>query len=416
MAGLNEIIALCKSGQVLEAYSQAKADLEQGMPWAKLTTGKALYYCIRKDAEEGRYEELIVRLDELMALEQLTPENENTIFWIGYFAKKHLSPTAIDTPKRLSALFSRLKPFSFKPGISYSALLEGFTRHDSWLELDDFMEWWNLQNLTPEDYLPLEVVPGRKILSVAERAYIAKSKVLLRLNDRERIEEFLPRMEKLMENHTEMLYLGYFYGKLLLSMGRNTTEALNAVIPFARKKSTEFWVWQLLSDVFVNEPDKHLACLLRAVHCRTQEKFLGKVRIKLAQIYIQRNQLGLAKYQIDKVTQCYLPQGWHLPYEVECWIHQPWINNVASSNHPPVDFQTITDEIIGSKIVEGIVVKRPDKEFAFLKTEKGDYYISPKIVDRNQLSNSEKVKSLVVYEYNKKRKSKEWICVKIMKK
>ena len=30
----------------------------------------------------------------------------------------------------------------------------------------------------------------------------------------------------------------------------------------------------------------------------------------------------LAKFQIDKVTQCYLPQGWHLPYEVDCWIHQ----------------------------------------------------------------------------------------------
>ena len=57
-----------------------------------------------------------------------------------------------------------------------------------------------------------------------------------------------------------------------------------------------------------------------------------------------------------------------------------------------------------------------DKLIEYQKTEKGDYYISPKIVDRNQLSNSEKVKSLVVYEYNKKRKSKEWICVKIMKK
>ena len=29
MAGLNEIIALCKSGRVLDAYNQAKVDLEQ---------------------------------------------------------------------------------------------------------------------------------------------------------------------------------------------------------------------------------------------------------------------------------------------------------------------------------------------------------------------------------------------------
>ncbi len=112
----------------------------------------------------------------------------------------------------------------------------------------------------------------------------------------------------------------------------------------------------MLSDVFVNEQDKQLACLIRAVHCRTQENFLGKVRIKLAALYIQRNQLDLAKFQIDKVTQCYLPQGWHLPYEVDCWIHQPWINTVKSSDETPIDYMAITNEILGEKTEEAIAV------------------------------------------------------------
>lgn len=356
MAGINEIIKMCKDGQVQEAYNLAKADLEQEKPWAKLTTGKALYYCIKKDADSGQYEQLITHLDEMLSLEQLLPENENTIFWIGYFAKRHLAPTSYDTPTRLSALFSKLKGFTFQPGKGYSALLEGFIRCDAWPEMADFFDWWNLENLTVDDYKPVEISKGRKIMSVAERAFIAKSKALLRLNDLGRIEEFLPQMDTLMNEHPEMTYPGYFYGKLLLSLGSTPEDALKVIVPFAKKKSTEFWVWQLLSDVFTNDPDKQLACLIRAVHCRTQENFLGKVRIKLAALYIQRDQLDLAKFQIDKVTQCYLPQGWHLPYEVDCWIHQPWINSVSSTDKAPIDYMAITNEILGEKTEEAFAV------------------------------------------------------------
>lgn len=356
MAGLNEIIALCKSGKILDAYNQAKADLEQEKPWAKLTTGKALYYCIKKEAEEGHFEQLILYLDEMLALEQLTQGNENTIFWIGYFAKRYLTPTGYDTPTKLSALFSRLKDYTFAPGKAYSTLLEGFIRCDAWQEMVDFFEWWNLKSLTDEDYKPVVIGNGRKIMSVAERAFIAKSKALLRLNDLGRIEEFLPQMDALINEHPEMTYPGYFYGKLLLSLGSTPEDALKVLIPFARKKATEFWVWQLLSDVFIKDQDKQLACLIRAVHCHTQEKFLGKVRIKLAALYIQMNRFELAKSQIDKVTHCFLSQGFRLPYEVDCWIHQPWINKVNSSDKAPIDYMAITNEILGEKTEEAIAV------------------------------------------------------------
>ena len=484
MASLNEIIALCKSERVQEAYNLAKADLEQEKTWAKLTTGRALYYCIKKDADSGQYEQLIMHLDELLSLEQLK-ENESTIFWIGYFAKRHLAPRAIDTPTRLSLLFSKLKEFSFNPGKSYSALLEGFIRCDSWPKLNEFLEWWNLDNLTPEDYQLVEIAPGRKIISIAERAYIAKSKALLRLNDLGRIEEFLPQLDELMTKHPEMVYPGYFYGKLLLSLGTTPEDALKVIVPFAKRKSTEFWVWQLLSDVFTNDQEKQLSCLVRAVHCRTQENFLGKVRIKLAALYIQRNQFDFAKYQIDKVTQCYLPQGWHLPYEVDCWIHQPWINTVTSNDRDPLDYMAITNEILGikteeavavvtyidsntqkvtmiygyekrmsqklrfrvgigvtlklnysinsdgkprilsagkcefptdfnyAKVVEGTIKKRSEWAFAFLHYGDEKAFVSPNVVNKYNVSDGEKVKCLIVYDFDKKKKSWSWVVVSI---
>ena len=195
MASLNEITNLCEAGRVQEAYDLAKADLEQERPWAKLITGRALYYFIKEDANSGQYERLVAHLDEMISLGQLMPDNENSIFWIGVFCKRHLAPTAIDTPMRLSALFSRLREFSFSSGSGYSKLLDGFIRCSSWPELADFIDWWNLDNLTQQDYLPVQIAPGRAIMSLAEKAYIAKSKALLRLNDQERIKAFLPQLD-----------------------------------------------------------------------------------------------------------------------------------------------------------------------------------------------------------------------------
>ena len=117
-----------------------------------------------------------------------------------------------------------------------------------------------------------------------------------------------------------------------------------------------FRFMQLLSDVFVNDKEKQLACLLRAVHCRTQEVFLGKVRTKLAALYIERQLFANARYHIDAVVRCYASQGWRLPNEIDCWIHQPWITTTVPDAHDPVDYKTITDDILCNGAEECVAV------------------------------------------------------------
>ena len=343
---------MCKDGRVQEAYELAKADLEQELSWAQREMGWVLYYLIKDDAETANFLSLMNHLEELRLLDQLSIPMDNLIYEnvlkkVAGFVKDHISPTDIDTPIKLSSLFLKLRGYNFEPSDGYSFLLRSFISCDSWQEMADFLDWWNLDKLREEDYQPYKMMNGRTIMSLAERAFIAKSKALLRLNDLGRIEEFLPKLDELMDAHPEMTYPGYFYGKLLLSLGSNKEEALKVIVPFARKKISEFWVWQLVSDVFaVNDQEKQLACLLRAVNCHTQESFLGKVRIKLADLFIQRNDLNKAKFQIDKVTQCYLSQGWHLPSEIDYWIHQPWINTVKPDGNSPIDYMAVTDEIL----------------------------------------------------------------------
>ena len=391
----------------------------------------------------------------------------------------------MDAPAQLSVLFSKLNDYAFESSKGYSFLLQNVIKFDGWPEMADFLDWWDLEKLMPEDYAPYLMNNGKSVMSLAEQTYIAKSKALLRLNDPGRIEEFLPQLDLLLENHPEYIYPGYFYGKLLLSLGSDKEDALRVLLPFARKKSSQFWVWQLLSDVFVNEPEKQLACLLRAVNCRTQENFLGKVRIKLANIYIQRNEYDLARYQIDKITKTYLSQGWHLPYDVDIMLHQPWINSVAPNDCTPVDYMSITDEILCegteetlaivvyhdlntkkstliygkekrtiqrlrfkvevgavlkmnyiretdgrirllsahkdslpanldyAKELEGKVRKRSDKDFAFLVTRNGDYFIPPHVVSKCKVQDSESIKCLVVYDFNHKMEKWGWVCISV---
>jgi hypothetical protein len=241
-------------------------------------------------------------------------------------------------------------------------------------------------------------------------------------------------------------------------------------------------------DIFVGDLEKQLACLLRATHCNTQENFLVKVRTKLARLFIQQEQYNLAKYQIDKVTQCSLSNGWRLPFEVECWVLEPWFSSTVSDSRAPLDFSSITDELLCegteeavavvtysdirtgksslvfgwekhvlqklsitvgpgvvlkinyiveptgrfhiiraintpfpndlnyAKVVEGTVSKHAGRNFAFLKSAEGDFYISPNVVQKYNVVNGETIKSLIVYDYNRNRMTWDWTCISINRK
>lgn len=353
MSTIQEITAMCKAGRLQEAYELSQTDLAADPEnlWVQRAAAWPIYYMIRQDAETGNFQELTAHLDKLRELTLLTPEQdamvfENVLWKVAEYVKNRIAPTDFDAPARLSALFERLRSYTFQASKAHSTLLSHILHHGTWEGMDDFLEWWNLDTLTPEDYAPYVNPQGKKTMTLAERTFIAYAKVLLRKGDATRIEEFLPRLDALMQHHPEMTYTGYFYGKLLLALGDNAEEALKVLIPFARKKMTEFWVWQLLSDVFAQDAERHLACLLRAVHCRTQETFLGKVRIRLTTALIRRGDLNRARHQVDTVVRCYVSHGWRLPYEIDYWIHQPWLTAATPDASAPIDYMAITDAIL----------------------------------------------------------------------
>lgn len=524
---------MCREGKIREAYELAKSNLSSDPTnvWSQRSLGWALYYLMKDDARHGDYDTMIAHLTELKSLDQLSVDNDRMIFDnvqfpIASFIKNHLSPeNEADTGTKLDGFFSIIKDYRLGPSGNHSYLLREILKFSNWSGTIDFIDWWNLDNFTKEDFEQMEfhqvnetISPdernsqrvtssknrgphraSRKAMSLVERTYIAYSKALLKTLDKTKTEKFLPRLDALTRDHEEMTYPGYFYGKLLLAIGRDEEDTLKILIPFARKKAKEFWVWQLLSEVFTNDDNKRLACLLRALRCGAQETFVGKVRISLADLYIKRGQYDLARFQIDTVICNYTQQGWHLPSKLSSWTRQPWYENATPKDKDTTDYKTFTNELLYTgaeecvavvsrieplshrcsliygykknmstklggkvyagdvlklhytkdqispnpsrdasgnlsnpveririiqsentslpteldyaKIVDGTIIKRDDRNFAFLKSDSISSFIPPALVNKYGLHDGDKVKSIIVYDYNKKKETWNWICV-----
>ena len=359
MATVKEITTLCKSGNISEAYKLALADLEASPHdvWVQREMGWALYYLIKADAEDHDLDSFLKHLDELQQLDQLDSNADSMIFdnviWkIAEFVKN----TPKDNFGQITRIFNAIKGFSFNTSQPYSYILRLGLDFTDWQGLPDFIDWWGLDKLQQEDYQNFKMENGRKVMSLAERVYIAYSKVLLRNNDKEKILNFIPKIEQIVNDYPQMMYPGYFCGKLMLAVGTAKEEELEQVIPFAQKKKNEFWVWQLLSEIFKDEPDTQLACLLRAAHSRTQESFLVRVRTALVNLYVQRNDFARAKYQMDTTIQCYLSQGWNIPYALRCWGNEPWVKTTQPDSSDPIDYMNITNRILAHDARQSIAI------------------------------------------------------------
>ena len=69
-------------------------------------------------------------------------------------------------------------------------------------------------------------------------------------------------------------------GKMLIWNG-NLEAAKKKIIPVARRKQTEFWVWVLMGDLF---PDKKKGCVARALLCKADEKYTVNLKKEAARL------------------------------------------------------------------------------------------------------------------------------------
>lgn len=368
-----EIKELRQAGKLDEALQMAHQALEAEPEniWNKRASAWVYYDYLKKNAQP---ESFIAFKENLTKIKDLQlPEDEKMVFdncaWqIGSLVFGLQKTEHIDYGK-INELFEIIRDFQFtKPSEAYSFIYKAFHKgYQNWSNYLTFADWWNFDNLRSEDYLK-EEFKGKKMMSIAEQAYIAYSKKLLegepldpfghqRVIDKEKIQSFLPILDSLIDKHPDYQYPPYFKAKLLLASGSDEN-VLSAFIPFAKQKRNDFWVWELMAEIFPNDKEIQFACYCKALSLKTPEDFLVKLRQTFSEMLIEKRMYNEAKTEIQKVIATREKHEWKLPNQIVQWTEQEWYKSATSkkdnldlySSHlkqaEEILFQDIPEEVI----------------------------------------------------------------------
>lgn len=358
-----EITELRKAGKLEEALKMAKEELfaKPDNIWCKRSISW-IYYEYSKIYSEhnGAFLKCLQKISDLDL-----PENETMLFdsltWqIGkniYAAIKKDDKS--DFNSHCSKVLDFCKDFHFtKPSPGYTFLLKAFHKSKT-VELNGFNEnivqdfhyselidWWDITNLMPEDYLPSEY-NGRTIISLAEQIAVKYSKVLLVPNnilgrkytniekstnkdyDVERIENWITFLDLLIHSKERYQYPLFYKGKLLLVLNK-VKEARKFITSFVKKKQNEFWPWELLGDSYEQYSDERFSCLCKALTLKTPPQFTLNIRMDIAKLLISRKLFEEAKFEIDEVIKVRKENDWKLNEDLNHLITKEWYQNSVS--------------------------------------------------------------------------------------
>jgi len=360
-----DVNALRKAGNLEQAFEMAQAELTADPEniWNKRSIAWVYFEQLKAAIHPDQFDtfmQVLTALSELNLPTEETMVMEQIAWQVGKmaFALQKADHVQFDKLDRLFQALTRL-PFA-KPSASYSFLLKAYQKSNKdWGQYPAFVAWWGFENLMPEDYLPDEMPDGKKSMALAEQVTIAYARKLIEGPiDKEKIEAFFPILDHIINEHPEYQYPPYFKGKLLLAIG-DKENMFSAFLPFARKKQTEFWVWEQLGESFPHTDIRYAACLCRALMCRAEPQFLGKVRTKLTEWLLANEQPVEAKTEIEAIAAVYQAEGWRLPPAIQARNQEDWFqktNALPDNRALYQQFQTPAEEILFGDLPEEVIV------------------------------------------------------------
>lgn len=338
-----EIKELRQAGKLEEAYAMAKSELEADLSniWSKRNLSWVLY--AQLDEVTSNLDAFIAKINEVKDLD--LPVSEEMFFDnISIVISKAARVVSFDTTHdytKIYRLFDAIKELPIKRdskwfSVLFNAMHKGMKESNRYVE---FADWWDLENFRSEDFLK-EEYNGKKIMSIAEQAYIAYAKKLLegtpidafgqqKVIDKDKIQSFLPKLDSLIEKHPDYQYPPYFKAKLLLALG-NDGNVLSAFLPFAKQKRNDFWVWELMAEIFLENKEIQFACYCKALSLKTSEDFLIKLRQSFAEMLIQKSMFNEAKTEIQKVIATREKHQWKIPNQIMQWTEMEWYKTANS--------------------------------------------------------------------------------------
>jgi hypothetical protein len=292
-------------------------------------------------------------LEHLTSMKELDlPESEEMVLnQLAYQISRFLHSIPLDANHKqslinLNDVWGIVHHFRFKrPTKEYSIILSSFQRFNKgWSGYPVFVREWGLDNFMLDDY-KASYYGDRRIMPLAEQVYSAYAKWVVKPGQREvelhgffvyvdsnphqNLEEhpdLIPRMLNLVKEHPEYDFPRYFLAQLLMLRDEDRSQAWEVLKPFAIKKSTEFWVWELIGHIHSDQPDLKLACLCKAMTSGGKPEFLVGVQLELVNALVQHSLFKEAKIELQKNISVRERFGWSVPKAATDLTAQDWFN------------------------------------------------------------------------------------------
>jgi len=365
-----EIKELRQSGKLEEAYAMAKSELEADLSniWGKRNLSWVLY--AQLDELASNLDAFIAKINEVKELDLPASEEmffENISIVISKAARVITHEATLDINK-IHRLFDSIKELSLKRNskwfsVLYNAMHKGMKETNRYIE---FADWWDFKNFRPEDFQKGKMPNGKEVMAIAEQAYIAYAKHLLPkqtqhgeiIFNKEKAEAFLPVLSQILEDYPQLQYPAYFNAKLLLALG-NKDNMLESLLPFAKKKRNDFWVWEILAEAISSDPEKVFACYCKALSCKSPDEMLVSLRQKMARLLIARKLYNEARTEIDLLVSVRKEHSFKIPVEVTNWQDQDWYKTAVQSNSNLGFYKTyvpIAEALLFSDVPEKYII------------------------------------------------------------
>ena len=406
---IKEITALRKSGQLSQALAAAENEIAQN---ANNYTASALFWCLKDLAKQQDRVDALATLermqslyetccggDELMqkalaavsrmlqplfgdikdltekakagenvyteykAIEELFKNNklDETLYldfgWLVYYVLKHTPLT--DAHIRKVLLSNYLKLNLPKPSVLHSLILTEAIKVEQNTPLQfrirDFISLWGLDNLREEDWEQFHTDDGKTLPSSVEKLIGVYAKEL-KTDHVESPEEFIQLVDKALERYPKSQNMPYFKASVLISQGK-TDEALAYYKDLILRFPSKFDLWDHAAEL-IDDIDTKIGLRCKALTCGTDDEFVGGVRLRLADLLMQKNLMSNAKYELDRFRSTYENKGWRL--KSEYWQMQKQLQDVQPSDDNAgmyARFAANADEFIYSALPVNLAIK-----------------------------------------------------------
>ncbi|MDZ4838800.1 MAG: hypothetical protein SGJ04_02215 [Bacteroidota bacterium] len=335
---------LRKAGKVDEAEQLAKDLLAESPGNQEILVEYAwiIHTRAKKEVEKTDPGLLGNRMREIRALglnldEQLSLGNA-----FGWLVHKAIKVLADKDNKRFREVFDLLDEimyFSFDMEANpnpYSFLLRAaFKVKEQYNRIDEFIDWWGLENLQPDDFQPF-VFNDKPLMSTAEQAYVTYTRAILERDETElaegKLETWQTQLSELIDAYPEMVQPLYCRARVNLRLG-NFHNVVDDMSIFVRSKP-EFWAWGTLGDAqaFIN-PDQAMACYGKALLANTYPDNLLPIKERFMELCIHKKDYNVAATELTEILEIYKEIQRPVSEELETLTDTDWFKTAYINKH-----------------------------------------------------------------------------------